>query len=467
MGNAADMPSEQEWNTFSQWAKSYGDLVYIKVFGQGMVFVNSAEVAYDLFEKASSIYSDRSESPMLNDLMGFDWHITFMRYGEWWRRHRKLFHQKFHPAAAAEYHPIQIQRTQELLQRLYETPTEFAEHIRHTAGAIIMEIIYGIKVQPKDDHYIATAETAMYGMTVAGNSGTFLVDTIPMLKYVPTWMPGANFRRLANVWRRATTDMSVAPFQAVKRAMAEGTATPSFTAAFLEEMSYMRNKPVDEEDVIRGTGSSAYAAGSDTTVSALHTFILAMVCYPEVQRKAQEELDNVIGPHRLPQFGDRENLPYIELICKEVYRWQPVVPMGVAHAVTQDDIYKDYFIPKGTLIIGNIWHMLHDEQAYGPDTDKFIPERFLVPGVKDPNAAFGFGRRICPGRYMADNSVFIAIASILKVFDITPARDGSGNEIPVLAAFTSGFMSHPETFQCEFKTRSEVAKSLIFDKVDH
>jgi Cytochrome P450 len=80
-----------------------------------------------------------------------------------------------------------------------------------------------------------------------------------------------------------------------------------------------------------------------------------MVCYPEVQRKAQEELENVIGPHRLPQFGDRENLPYIELICKEVYRWQPVVPMGVAHAVTQHDIYKDYFIPKGTLVIGNIW----------------------------------------------------------------------------------------------------------------
>ena len=110
-----------------------GDLVYIKVFGQGMVFVNSAEVAYDMFEKASSIYSDRSESPMLNDLyvplpsllnsmyprlnahglrMGFDWHITFMRYGEWWRRHRKLFHQKFHPTASTEYYPIQIRQTQ-------------------------------------------------------------------------------------------------------------------------------------------------------------------------------------------------------------------------------------------------------------------------------------------------------------------------------------------------------------------
>ncbi|KAF8576736.1 cytochrome P450 [Ramaria rubella] len=466
MGNAGDLPSEQEWLTFSKWAKIYGDLVYVNIFGQGMVFVNSPTIAYDLFEKASSNYSDRGDSPMLNDLMGFTWHITFMRYGDYWRRHRKLFHRRFHPSATVDYHPIQIRQTREMLQRIYGTPSNYVAHLRHTAGAIIMEIIYGIRVQPKNDHYITTAETAMYGMTVAGNTGTFLVDTIPSLKHVPAWMPGADFRRRANVWRRATTDMSVAPFQAVKKAMAAGTAGPSFTASFLEELSNMTNKPSDEEDVIRGTGSSAYAAGSDTTVSALHTFFLAMVCCPEVQRKAQEELDLVIGPHRLPEFGDRESLPYIELICKEVYRWQPVVPMGVAHAATQDDVYGDYFIPKGTIVVGNIWHILHDEKNYGPDTDKFIPERFLAPGVKDANAAFGFGRRICPGRYMADNSVFIAVASVLKAFNITPARDVDGNEIPVKAAFTSGFMSHPETFRCDIKPRSKIAERLILEKIE-
>jgi cytochrome P450 len=83
--------------------------------------------------------------------------------------------------------------------------------------------------------------------------------------------------------------------------------------------------------------------------------MLAMVCYPEVQRKAQAELDRVIGAHRLPEFGDRESLPYIELIVKEVYRWQPIAPLGVAHAVMQDDIYREFFIPKGAIVVGNIW----------------------------------------------------------------------------------------------------------------
>ncbi|KAF8513930.1 cytochrome P450 [Hysterangium stoloniferum] len=463
-GHGVNMPTEQEWRTFSDWAKIYGDLFYVNVLGYDMIFINSADVAYNLFEKTSSIYSDRCEFPMLVDLIGFDWHFAFMHYGNWWRRHRRVFHQKFHPTASAEYHPIQLRQTRELLRRLHETPKEFTEHFRHTAGAIIMEIIYGIKVAPKDDHYITTAESGMYGMTVAGNFGTFLVDSLPILKYVPLWFPGASFKRKAAVWKKATTDMSVIPFEAVKKAMANGNAPPSFTSSLLEELSYMSEKPPNEEDVIRGAGSSAYAAGSDTTVSALHIFMLAMVCYPEVQRKAQEELDKVIGAHRLPDFGDRESLPYIELIVKELYRWHPVVPLGVAHAVTQDDIYGEFFIPKGAIIVGNVWHILHDEKMYGPDTDKFIPERFLKPGVKEPTATFGFGRRICPGRYMADNSVFIAIALILKAFTITPAEDTNGNPIPIKEAFTSGFMSHPEAFQCQITARSEIMERLIYEK---
>ncbi|KAF8509756.1 cytochrome P450 [Hysterangium stoloniferum] len=459
------MPTEQEWTTFSDWAKTYGDLCYFNVLGYNMISVNSPEVAHDLFEKASSIYSDRCKFPMVVDLIGFDWHFAFMPYGNWWRRHRRIFHHKFHFAAAAEYNSIQLRQIREMLQRLYETPKEFAEHLRHTAGAIIMEIIYGIKVAPKNDYYIATAELGMSGMIIAGNFGAFLVDFLPILKYVPSWFPGASFKRKAAVWRKASTAMSVVPFEAVKNAMANGNALPSFTSSLLEELSRMPEKPANEEDVIRGAGSTAYAAASDTTTSALHTFILAMACYPEVQRKAQEELDRVIGAHRLPEFGDRENLPYIGLIVKEVYRWQPVVPM-VPHFVTQDDSYGGFFIPKGSIMLGNIWHILHDERNYGPDTHKFIPERFLQPGVKDPTATFGFGRRICPGRHLADNTIFIAIASILKAFNITPAEDTNGNPIPIKEAFTSGLATHPETFQCQITARSEIMERLIYAKVE-
>ena len=87
------------------------------------------------------------------------------------------------------------------------------------------------------------------------------------------------------------------------------------------------------------------------------TFFLAMTLYPEVQRRAHRQLDDVIGPDRLPNFGDRESLPYIAAIIKESLRWIIVAPLGVPHRATKDDVYKDkYFIPKGSLVIGNIWY---------------------------------------------------------------------------------------------------------------
>jgi cytochrome P450 len=83
--------------------------------------------------------------------------------------------------------------------------------------------------------------------------------------------------------------------------------------------------------------------------------MLAMVLYSEAQRKAQAELDSVIGMYRLPVFEDRESFPYVNALCSEVLRWHPVLPFGVAHCVTQDDVYEDYFIPGGSLVFGNSW----------------------------------------------------------------------------------------------------------------
>jgi cytochrome P450 len=80
-----------------------------------------------------------------------------------------------------------------------------------------------------------------------------------------------------------------------------------------------------------------------------------MALFPDVQRKAQEEIDRVVGTHRLPSFGDRENLPYLDAIVQEVLRWHPVAPMGIPHMTTEDDIYEGYLIPKGALLLPNIW----------------------------------------------------------------------------------------------------------------
>ena len=84
-------------------------------------------------------------------------------------------------------------------------------------------------------------------------------------------------------------------------------------------------------------------------------FFLAMVNHPDVQQKAWAELDAVVGPDHLPTFEDRDSLPYITAITKECLRWLTVAPFGVPHSSTEDDEYNGYLIPKGSLILPNIW----------------------------------------------------------------------------------------------------------------
>lgn len=80
-----------------------------------------------------------------------------------------------------------------------------------------------------------------------------------------------------------------------------------------------------------------------------------MVQYPEVQRKAQEELDRVIGRTRLPEFEDKDSLPYLNAVYKEVLRWYPTLPFSVPHIALEDDEYKGMLIPKGCIICPNAW----------------------------------------------------------------------------------------------------------------
>jgi hypothetical protein len=112
-------------------------------------------------------------------------------------------------------------------------------------------------------------------------------------------------------------------------------------------------------------GSLTWRTAHQTT-STLMTFFIAMLLYPDIQKKARDELDSVIGRERLPNFEDRPRLPFIDAVCKETLRWRPVTPLGalpqysfhaiayttssflgVPHAVTKDDVYAGYFIPKG------------------------------------------------------------------------------------------------------------------------
>jgi cytochrome P450 len=166
-----------------------------------------------------------------------------------------------------------------------------------------------------------------------------------------------------------------------------------------------------------------------------------MVAYPETQARAQAELDAVVGRSRLPTFADYPHLPYIRAMVKETVRWGTTSPLSVPHRSTEDDWYEGMFIPKGTICIPNLWHMNHDPEIYGEDAAQFNPARYLdangdiAPGPsqakEEGHFGYGFGRRICLGRHVANNSLFIDISIILWASKIERKKDASGQLLPL------------------------------------
>ncbi|KAF8884004.1 cytochrome P450 [Infundibulicybe gibba] len=470
IGNLLDMPTDYVWKTYHQWCKDFGavsntDIIHLEVAGTSIVVLDTYEATTELFEKKSSLYSGRARMPMINELMGWDFNFPCMPYGDRWRQHRRIMHQAFHPTAARRFHPHEIRATHNLLRRLLDDPNDYMVHLRHMAGSTIMSIAYGLDVLPKDDPYIATAERAVHPMVAAAVPGTFLVDSFPFLKYVPEWMPGAGFQKKAKEWRKLSQAMVEAPFRAAMAKIDNGEATPSFVSYNMQCID--EDGDVDyQKSVIQSTAGALYTAGSDTTVSAIASCILGLLENPDVQRKAQQEIDSVVGHGHLPDFEDEPSLPFITAIVKETMRWRDVVPIAIPHLLEVDDVYKGYRIPAGTICIPNAWAMLHDETIY-PDPFSFRPERFMKDGninpeVRDPaHATFGFGRRICPGRYMAYSAIWIAIASILAVFDIEKITDENGNIIEPSHEYISALICMPLPFKCSIKPRSKEAEVLI------
>ncbi|KIM59169.1 hypothetical protein SCLCIDRAFT_1217951 [Scleroderma citrinum Foug A] len=210
---------------------------------------------------------------------------------------------------------------------------------------------------------------------------------------------------------------------------------------------------------------SAFIAGAGSTTSALGVFMLAMILYPEVQAKAQEEIDRVVGHDRLPDFCDRDDLPYVEAILMETLRWYPVVPLGVPHATTKDDVFDGMYIPRGSTVIINVWGMCRDETKFS-DPARFKPERHLtadgfVESASSP--VFGLGRRFCPGRYVAVQGIWVAMACILATLHITNAKDERGNPVAVVPEFMTGLTLEPKPFLCSIEARSPRAENLIHE----
>ncbi|EPS94406.1 hypothetical protein FOMPIDRAFT_62440 [Fomitopsis schrenkii] len=466
IGNTLQVAGREHMEgVFASLSRKYGDIMYLEFLGKRTVVLNSQKIARDLLEKRGAKYSSRPRMVTFVEMLGWYPTLLALPYGPSMRKLRRWVTAAY--GEQKEIQGIDILRQREtciFISGLMATPENRVLHIKRYLAALIVESLYGHRITSLDDPCMMLMDSAAEATTATGTTGGTLADMLPPLKHIPAWMPGAGFKRAALKTRELVWQAHHLPYRMTREAMASGNAQPSFVTNLVEEAEKAGRLHEEEEEIIYTAG--VIYVGELQTKSVMLTFLLAMTLYPEVYAKAQEEMDRVVGKGRLPTLIDRQDLPYIESVLQETYRWHSPVSIESPHYTTEDDMYEGYYIPKGTSVMTNLWQICRDERNWD-DAKQFSPERFFVKTganaqVLDPrDIVFGHGRRICPGRQFADATLFLAIASIVATLDIRKARDAEGRIITPKVSFTDSFVSYPEDFVCSITPRSSAAESLV------
>ncbi|KAJ3887383.1 cytochrome P450 [Lentinula edodes] len=463
LGNVLELATaSQIWLIFDRWKYQYGPIMYLNMAGKNIVVLNTQAAATELLERRSANYSDRPKN-VVAEYLGSQLSMPFARYGKPWQSMRRAGHAVLNARVSTQYQPVQIEEAIILAHDLLcDTSSPLLTKINRSASTIL-SVIYGkqslsldsqvrlpFKLTDTSDELrltpdpLETLSNIAHRFTNALYPGAYLVDVLPIFDYLPAtiakWKKNArkDFSRISAIFETYFDD-----------AMRNDQHRSSLCVSLTEDQVAEGLSDVEKAWV---AGSLSVAA-LETTSTTLMLFLYAMVLHPSVQQHAQRELDRV------------------------VLRWQPAIPLAVPHTAIEDDWYEGYFIPKGTACIPNVWSMNRDRDIYGPDADQFRPERFLQQTEKgtafvlrqeyevdDGHCAYGFGRRVCLGRHVADNALFIDICMILWALCIEPetptgppAKQRPSKDILIAHETPS---SIPD-FQCRFLPRFPEAEGII------
>ncbi|KAG1744160.1 cytochrome P450 [Suillus paluster] len=264
-------------------------------------------------------------------------------------------------------------------------------------------------------------------------------------------------KRVSPVAKALALETLEVPFAHTENGLAAGSISSCMVADHLLKLDENDSDSAWQKKAVMESAATASGAGTETTAAVVMNFILAMILHPHVQEKAHELIESVVGTKRLPTFQDRPALSYIDAILRECLRWRPVFPLAIMHAAVESDVYEGYYIPKGATITPNVWAMCHNEAKY-PNASEFNPDRFLnADGTLTDDTVsvvWGFGRRMCPGRHLAEASIWSAMVYLLAIFKFSKAKDETGQEVEIKPQWHGGITVRPMPFPCSITPRN-------------
>ncbi|KAJ5902238.1 Cytochrome P450 [Penicillium taxi] len=489
VGNKFIIPTSSPWIHFEKWAKEYGPIFTLWIGRRPTIIISDPNVAVDLLEKRSNKFSSRPRFVAMGELYWDNSSILVQPYGKEWQIRRRMLHQALNPSALRLYKPIQEAEAARLCGAIFDNPASYEGHLDRFTSSVVFSIAYGHRIDSMKSEVIRQRLGFMQYSANLNVPGRYLVESIPWLKYIPNFLAPWKAEIQRRGREEAATNMELLRRvqDDIRNAKVPSDVPDSLSKLLLDAKAKDPKAfgDIGERD-FSFVPASLFGAGSDTTASTLCSGLLMLVTNPEVQAAAHAELDHIVGGSRLPTFDDENQLPYIKALCIEILRIRPVAVLGgTPHANSVADTYSGYLIPQGTTILCNSW-AINLNSTYYPNPHHLNPLRFLgvdpttlsyLPRFsaedlaevsqakphpsKEGHSSFGWGRRICPGSGLAQNSLFIALSRLLWSFEFKPVREKDGLErVYDNLDYTQGFNIRPKSFECQIRLRGEREKTL-------
>ncbi|PVF93570.1 cytochrome P450 [Serendipita vermifera] len=438
IGAMRSFPKDRFLDTFCDWARTYGGIVYAPLPGMDIVILNSHEIAEDLLTKRSSSTGARRPGYLLSDLMGWGWDLAYLQPGHHFSTQRKMLRRSLGPQQVSGHDPRVESEVVKLMTKLNTFQGHPGDTILNFIGEMLTKATYGEQIWREMGNDLSHWNKDAMAVLTEASFAFFPVNVFNFLRFIPDWVPGLRFKYLIKEGNDLARKIRYKPYNKGVELYKAGTLGHCILSDLLDEFG--------ENEDIQDVLATLYAA-------EIVQFFHALFLFPEVQERVFKEIESLTHGHRLPNFGDRPNLPYTEAVFKESIRWRPVLPI----------VIRGYFIPKGTVIHQNNQMMLTDPNVWG-DPDVFRPERWLEPNASHlPNpflTLFGWGLRICPGMHLAERVIFHLVATTVSLYKIVPL-EGKKIPDPNSIEYTPTGIQHPVGFECRFVLRDEKARHLL------
>ncbi|MBA0740503.1 hypothetical protein Gogos_013699 [Gossypium gossypioides] len=424
---------------FQRLAQKYGPIMHLRLGLKPVIVVSSAEAAELFLKTHDLVFASRPPHEGSKLICYNQQNLVFSPYGSYWRNMRKMCTlELLSNHKISSFSSMRMEELHGCVQYIREAATagcvvDLSSTVSSFSTDISCRMIIGKKYDHDDFSEKGFKATLREGMQIGATIN--LADYIPQIRALD--LQGLTKRM--KIIAKDFDDFFEKIIDEHVRSKDENRVKD-----FVDVMlGFMGSEETDEyrveRDTIKAIILDMLTASMDTSAAAIDWTLAELIRHPQVMKKVQKELKNVIGMKRMVEESDLEKLKYLDMVVKESFRLHPVAPLLVPHASREDFTVNGFDIPKGARIFVNAWAISRDERVW-TDAERFYPERFIgsdidLRGRNFELIPFGAGRRGCPGMQLGLTVVRLVVAQMVHCFDWELPNGMLGSELDMREEF--------------------------------